>query len=118
MQRRTSAPEADGQVVFFWLPGHAERNLCESSRERFSLSPPPDHHNYCQAGSASKERRRGLQFLDGLIILSRDSSLLPQHRDGDRRPAPQAHASEVCVDFVQHYTAASLEIREAMRAAV
>ena len=54
--------------------------------------------------------RRGLQFLDGLIIQSRDQSLLPNPAlaiGGLRR---SARASEICIDFVQHYLAASTEI--------
>jgi hypothetical protein len=54
--------------------------------------------------------RRGLQFLDGLIIQPRDQSLLPNPAlaiGGLRR---SARASEICIDFVQHYLAASTEI--------
>jgi len=54
--------------------------------------------------------RRGLQFLDGLIIQSRDQSLLPNPTlaiGGLRR---SARASEICIDFVKHYLPASTEI--------
>ena len=57
--------------------------------------------------------RRGFQFLDGLIIQSRDTSLLPNPAlaiGGLRR---SARSSEVCIDFVQHYLAALTEAREA-----
>jgi hypothetical protein len=57
--------------------------------------------------------RRGLQFLDGLVIQPRDSSLLPNPDlaiGGLRRSAQR---SEICIDFVQHYLAAVLEIRRA-----
>jgi AMMECR1 len=60
--------------------------------------------------------RRGLQFLDGLIIQSRDSSLLPNPAMAVGGLRRSARASEVCVDFVQHYLAAAIEIREAMGA--
>ena len=55
--------------------------------------------------------RRGFQFLDGLIIQSRDQSLLPNPAlaiGGLRR---SARASEICIDFVQHYLAASIRDR-------
>jgi orotate phosphoribosyltransferase/AMMECR1 domain-containing protein len=57
--------------------------------------------------------RRGFQFLDGLIIQSRDTSLLPNPTlaiGGLRR---STRSSEVCIDFVQHYLAALIEVREA-----
>jgi orotate phosphoribosyltransferase/AMMECR1 domain-containing protein len=57
--------------------------------------------------------RRGLQFLDGLVIQPRDSSLLPNPDlaiGGLRRSAQR---SEICIDFVQHCLAAVLEIRRA-----
>jgi len=57
--------------------------------------------------------RRGFQFLDGLVIQSRDRSLLPNPDlaiGGLRRSAQR---SEICIDFVQHYLAAVLETRDA-----
>ena len=59
--------------------------------------------------------RRGLQFLDGLVIQPRDASLLPNPAlaiGGLRRSAQR---SEICIDFVQHYLAAVMEVRRAMR---
>jgi orotate phosphoribosyltransferase len=69
------------------------------------------HRDYLEAC------RRGLQFLEGLIIQPRDSSLLPNPAmalGGLRR---SARSSEICIDFVQHYLAALIEIRAAMEAA-
>ena len=57
--------------------------------------------------------RRGLQFLDGLIIQSRDSSLLPNPAMAIGGLRRSARSSEVCIDFVQHYLAALIEVREA-----
>ena len=60
--------------------------------------------------------RRGLQFLDGLIIQPRDSSLLPNPVMAIGGLRRSGRASEVCVDFVQHYLAALIEIRRAAEA--
>ncbi|WP_375414157.1 AMMECR1 domain-containing protein [uncultured Bradyrhizobium sp.] len=60
--------------------------------------------------------RRGLQFLDGLIIQSRDSSLLPNPSMAVGGLRRSGRASEVCIDFVQHYLAALIEIGGAARA--
>jgi len=57
--------------------------------------------------------RRGLQFLDGLIIQPRDASLLPNPAMAIGGLRRSALASEVCIDFVQHMLAALMEIREA-----
>ncbi len=53
--------------------------------------------------------RRGLQFLDGLVIQSRDRSLVPNPAMAIGGLRRSARHSEVCVDFVQHYLAAVLE---------
>lgn len=60
--------------------------------------------------------RRGFQFLDGLIIQPRDSSLLPDPAMAIGGLRRSARSSEVCIDFVQHYLAALIEVREAMQA--
>jgi hypothetical protein len=60
--------------------------------------------------------RRGLQFLDGLIIQSRDSSLLPNPAMAIGGLRRSGRSSEVCIDFVQHYLAALIEIRGAAEA--
>lgn len=60
--------------------------------------------------------RRGLQFLDGLIIQPRDTSLLPNPVMAIGGLRRSARRSEVCVDFVQHYLAALMEVREATQA--
>ncbi|HEV7876592.1 AMMECR1 domain-containing protein [Bradyrhizobium sp.] len=60
--------------------------------------------------------RRGLQFLDGLIIQSRDASLLPNPAMAIGGLRRSARASEICIDFVQHYLAALIGIREAAEA--
>jgi orotate phosphoribosyltransferase len=79
----------------------------------------------CLARSTGEEQRyrdyiescrRGLQFLDGLIIQSRDSSLLPNPAMAIGGLRRSARSSEVCVDFVQHYLAALIGIREAAEA--
>jgi orotate phosphoribosyltransferase len=57
--------------------------------------------------------RRGLQFLDGLIIQPRDASLLPNPAMAIGGLRRSTRASEVCIDFVQHYLAALIELREA-----
>jgi hypothetical protein len=71
------------------------------------------------AGNTLRQReyleacRRGFQFLDGLIIQSRDTSLLPNPAlaiGGLRR---SMQSSEVCINFVQHYLAALIEVCEA-----
>jgi orotate phosphoribosyltransferase len=54
--------------------------------------------------------RRGLQFLDSLVIQPRDVSLLPNPKmalGGLRR---SARNSEICPDFVQHCLSALIEI--------
>ncbi len=59
--------------------------------------------------------RRGLQFLDSLVIQPRDASLLPNPKmalGGLRR---SARNSEICPDFVQHYLSALIEIDAARR---
>jgi orotate phosphoribosyltransferase len=59
--------------------------------------------------------RRGLQFLDGLIIQPRDATVLPNPAmalGGLRR---SSRRSEIYVDFVQHYLAAVLETDQALR---
>lgn len=74
-----------------------------------SLGDAPRHAAYLEAC------RRGLQFLDGLIIQPRDSTILPNPDlaiGGLRRSAQR---SEICIDFVQHYLAAVLEVRRVMR---
>jgi len=79
----------------------------------------------CLARSAGEELRhrdylescrRGLQFLDGLIIQSRDSSLLPNPAMAIGGLRRSARSSEVCIDFVQHYLAALIEVRQATQA--
>jgi orotate phosphoribosyltransferase/AMMECR1 domain-containing protein len=73
------------------------------------------------AGDALRQRqylescRRGIQFLDGLIIQPRDTSLLPNPAMAIGGLRKSTQSSEVCIDFVQHYLAASIEIREATR---
>jgi hypothetical protein len=57
--------------------------------------------------------RRGLQFLDGLVIQPRDNSLLPNPEMAIGGLRRSARSSEVCIDFVQHYLAALVEIRHA-----
>jgi orotate phosphoribosyltransferase/AMMECR1 domain-containing protein len=59
--------------------------------------------------------RRGLQFLDSLIIQPRDFPLLPNPQmalGGLRR---SARGSEICADFVQHGLSALIEISQAMQ---
>ena len=70
----------------------------------------PRHRDYLDSC------RRGLQFLDGLIIQPRDATVLPNPAlaiGGLRR---SSRRSEVYVDFVQHYLAAVLETDQASRA--
>jgi orotate phosphoribosyltransferase/AMMECR1 domain-containing protein len=57
--------------------------------------------------------RRGFQFLDGLIIQSRDTSLLPNPAMAIGGLRKSTRSSEVCIDFVQHYLAAAIEVRQA-----
>lgn len=67
----------------------------------------PRHRDYLDSC------RRGLQFLDGLIIQPRDATVLPNPAmalGGLRR---SSRRSEVYVDFVQHYLAAVLETDQA-----
>jgi AMMECR1 domain-containing protein/orotate phosphoribosyltransferase len=59
--------------------------------------------------------RRGLQFLDGLVIQLRDSSLLPNPAMAIGGLRRSAQRSEICVDFVQHYLAAALAAHAAMQ---
>ena len=59
--------------------------------------------------------RRGLQFLDGLIIQPRDSTILPNPAFAIGGLRRSAQRTEICVDFVQHYLAAVLEVRRAMQ---
>jgi orotate phosphoribosyltransferase/AMMECR1 domain-containing protein len=59
--------------------------------------------------------RRGFQFLDGLIIQARDTSLLPNVAMAIGGLRRSTRGSEVRVDFVQHYLAASIEVRDAMQ---
>ena len=72
------------------------------------------------AGESERRRRyleacrRGLQFLDGLILQARDSSLLPNPAMAIGGLRRSAQRSEIYVDFVQHYLAAVLETRDAM----
>jgi hypothetical protein len=54
--------------------------------------------------------RRGLRFLDGLIIQERDIPVLPNPPMAIGGLRQSARKSAVYVDFVQHYVAALLEI--------
>jgi orotate phosphoribosyltransferase len=76
----------------------------------------------CLARSTGDERRhrgylescrRGLQFLDGLIIQPRDGSLVPNPAMAIGGLRRSDRGSEIYVDFVQHYLAALIEIRGA-----
>ena len=69
-----------------------------------SAGREPRHRTYLEAC------RRGFQFLDGLIIQSRDTSLLPYPAMAIGGLRRSARRSEVFVDFVQHYLAALIEI--------
>ena len=60
--------------------------------------------------------RRGFRFLDGLIIQPRDASLLPNPSIAIGGLRRSSRASEIYVDFVQHYLAAIIGIREATEA--
>jgi orotate phosphoribosyltransferase/AMMECR1 domain-containing protein len=60
--------------------------------------------------------RRGFQFLEGLIIQSRDTSLIPNPDMAIGGLRRSARGSEVCIDFVQHYLAAAIEVRQAAQA--
>ena len=59
--------------------------------------------------------RRGLRFLDGLVIQSRDSSLVPNPPMAIGGLRRSVQRSEIHLDFVQHYLAAVLATREAMQ---
>lgn len=58
--------------------------------------------------------RRGLQFLDGLIIQPRDASLLPNPSRAIGGLRRSARSSEIYIDFVQHGLAALIGISEAI----
>jgi AMMECR1 domain-containing protein len=58
--------------------------------------------------------RRGLRFLDGLIIQPRDRSLLPNPAMALGGLRQSARKSAIRIDFVQHSLAALLEVREAL----
>jgi orotate phosphoribosyltransferase/AMMECR1 domain-containing protein len=58
--------------------------------------------------------RRGLQFLDGLIIQPRDASLLPNPQRAIGGLRRSARSSEIYIDFVQHGLAALIGIGEAI----
>jgi AMMECR1 len=59
--------------------------------------------------------RRGLQFLDALIIQPRDSSLLPDPAMAIGGLRRSARVSEIRIDFVQHYLAVLVDIRHALQ---
>jgi AMMECR1 domain-containing protein len=54
--------------------------------------------------------RRGLQFLDGLVIQPRDAAVLPNPARAIGGLRRSAQRSEICIDFVQHCVAAMVEI--------
>ena len=60
--------------------------------------------------------RSGLQFLDGLVIQSRDSPLLPNPAMAIGGLRRSARCSEIYVDFVQHCLAAVLGAHAALQA--
>ena len=68
------------------------------------------HRNYLESC------RRGFQFLDGLILQFRDASLLPNPAMAIGGLRRSGRGSEICIDFVQHYLAALLEVRAATQA--
>jgi len=74
-----------------------------------SLGDGRRHADYLEAC------RRGLQFLDGLIIQPRDSTILPNPAFAVGGLRRSAQRSEICIDFVQHYLSAVLEVRRAMQ---
>jgi orotate phosphoribosyltransferase/AMMECR1 domain-containing protein len=59
---------------------------------------------------------RGLRFLDGIIVQPRDASLLPNPPMAVGGLRRSSRASEIRIDFVQHYLAALIGIREATEA--
>jgi orotate phosphoribosyltransferase/AMMECR1 domain-containing protein len=110
-QQRTGAFQNDHQSD---TPGYTTalylEGLAAAAWLAASTGNEPRHRAYLESC------RRGLQFLDGLIIQPRDSSLLPNPAlaiGGLRR---SVLASEVCIDFVQHDLAALIEIGEAAQA--
>ena len=104
----STRPARSSTIISPTRPATRLRSISKHSalrrRLRESMGKEQLHLDYLEAC------RRGLQFLDGLIIQSRDQSLLPNPAlaiGGLRR---SARASEICIDFVQHYLAASTEI--------
>src|SRR6185369_15246380 len=93
----TSALYLEGVAAAAWLAG----TIGEKRRHRRYLES-------CQ---------RGLQFLDSLVIQSRDASLLPNPTMAIGGLRRSSRASEVCLDFVQHYVAAAIAILQATKAA-
>ena len=92
-------------------PATRPRFISRASRRRpcwrATLGEAPRHRHYLDSC------RRGLQFLDSLIIQPRDATVLPNPAlalGGLRR---SSRRSEVYVDFVQHYLAAVLESDQA-----
>jgi orotate phosphoribosyltransferase len=79
-----------------------------ASLARF-VGDAPRHAAYLEAC------RRGLQFLDGLIIQQRDSTILPNPDYAIGGLRRSAQRSEICIDFVQHSLSAVLEVRRAMQ---
>ena len=76
-------------------------------RSRGPAAEEPRHRRYLESC------RRGFQFLDGLVIQPRDTSLLPNPAMAIGGLRRSAQRSEVCIDFVQHYLAALIEVCEA-----
>jgi len=95
--------DTPGYTTALYLEGiGAAASLARSAAEE------KRHHRYLDSC------RRGFQFLDGLVIQSRDSPLLPNPAMAIGGLRRSAQRSEIYVDFVQHYLAAALESDEAM----
>jgi hypothetical protein len=98
-------PDTPGYTTALYLEGiGAAASLARS------LGDGERHRRYVDAC------RRGLRFLDGLIIQPRDRSLLPNPAMAFGGLRQSARNSAVRIDFAQHYLAALLETHDALDA--
>ena len=100
-----NAHQADtpGYTTVLYLEG-----IAAAASLALSIGDEERHRRYVESC------RRGLQFLDGLIIQERDRSVLPKPAMAIGGLRRSVRGSTVYVDFVQHYLAALLELRGAL----
>ena len=99
-------PDTPGYTTALYLEG-----IGAAASVARSLGDAERHRRYVDSC------RRGLRFLDELIIQPRDRSLLPNPAMALGGLRQSGRKSAIRIDFVQHYLAALLEVHEALEPA-